>query len=146
MKEEDGRRLAAAPKLGEPMEEWTQARPNTFSNVFGVMDADGKTIKGMHVELEVYVPPRLGFPKFVFSLFQYEAGRTERAYQLEVNCRPGLRPGDHNATHDHYGEARFAADASWSSLSFAESVVRFCENTNLTFTVRLPDYQEFQLK
>lgn len=146
MKEEEGRRLAAVLKQGEPREQWAQDRPHTLSNSFGVMDVDGKTIKGMHVDLDVFVSPRLGLSKFVFTLWQYEAGRKERAYQLHVNARPGLVFKDHNATHEHFGEPRFAADSTWSHLTFDEAVARFCRITNLTLIAPLPDYQDFQLK
>lgn len=146
MTEDEGRRLAAIPKWGDPRTSWSQDRPNTFTNAFGVVDQEGKAIKGMQVDFEVFVSPRLGLAKYVFSLRHYDLGRPERAYQLHINCRPGLRTTDHGCSHEHYGEPRFNADASWSVLSFDEAVKRFCEKASLQLESPLPDYQEFSLK
>ncbi len=146
MNEQEARALAAIPKWGEARVEWSQARPNTFTNAFGVVDDEGKAIKGMQVDFEVFVSPRLGLAKFVFSLRRYELGRPERVYQLHVNCRAGLKTTDHACTHEHYGEPRFNADEEWMILSFEDAVKRFCAATNLTLSDGLPDYQGFALK
>ncbi len=146
MDEPEGRKLASIAKWGEPREEWSQDRPSTWTNAFGVVDNFGKTIKGMSVELEVFISPRLGFEKFVFTLHQAELKIQQRAYQLHVNNRPGLKIDDHSASHEHYGEPRFNSDQSWLRLNFDEAVDRFCRMTNLTLTQPLPHYQEFKLK
>lgn len=146
MNEAEGRELAALPKWGEPRSQWAQERPNTFTNAFGVVDENGQSIKGLHVDLEVFISPRLGISKFVFSLKQFSLGRPERAYQLHINGRKGVLPGDHAYSHEHYGEPRFNADTTWGNSSFADAVKRFCLNANLTLTDDLPDYQDFDLK
>ena len=146
MTEDDGRELAALPKWGEPNSDWSQDRPNTLTNGFGVLDVDGKTIKGLHVEFEVFTSPTLGLTKFVFSLMRYELGRVERAFQLEINGRPGLRRTDHNYSHEHYGEAKFKADESWAGAGFVDAVKRLCDAVNLTLTVEMPDYESFKLR
>lgn len=146
MIESEGRDLAALPKWGDPCEQWSQNRPNTLTNAFGVVDEQGQTIKGLHVEFEVFVSPRLGQVTFVFSLMRFELGRIERAYQLHINGRERMRADGHNRSHEHYGEARFDADKSWKDASFSEAVGRFCKNANLTLTEQLPHYQDFALK
>jgi hypothetical protein len=147
MTEDEGRVLAARPKLGEPAPEWTQQRPNTLTNSFGVVDEIGKTIRGLHVEFDVFISPRLGQTKYVFSLMRVEFGRCDRAYQLEINGRAGLRPTDHAFSHEHYGQyGRLVADNSWANASFDEAVQRFCAQCNLTLTGELPDFHGFELK
>ena len=146
MNEKEGKELAAIPKWGEPRSQWAQDRPNTFTNAFGVVNKDGQSIKGLQVELEVFVSPRLGISKFVFSLKQFELGRPERAYQLHINGRKGVLPREHAYCHEHYGEPRFQANASWAGASFEDAVKRFCANTTLTLTDEMPDYQGFNLK
>lgn len=146
MNEKEGRELAALPKWGEPRSQWAQDRPNTFTNAFGVVDENGQTIKGLHVELVVFVSPRLGISKFVFSLRQFDLGRTERAYQLHINGRKGVLAHQHAYSHEHYGDPRFQADASWADASFEDAAKRFCVNTTLTLTNEIPDYQGFDLK
>jgi hypothetical protein len=117
-----------------------------LTNSFGVVDGLGKTIKGMSVELEVFVSPRLGLPRFVFTLRQIDLKLAERAYQLHVNNRQGVKITDHAGTHEHYGEPRFNADKTWGNLSFEDAVARFCQMTNLTLTEPLSHFQEFKLK
>jgi len=146
MDESEGRSLAAIPKFGEPRDQWSQERANTLTNSFGVTDATGLSIKGVFAEFEVFVSPRLGLARFVFSLKRYEFGRIERAYQMHINCRKGLIPMDHGYSHEHYGEPRFIADDGWASASFGDAVKRFCEKTNLTLAHEMPDYLGFTLK
>ncbi len=146
MNEQDGRQLAGIYKRGEPREQWSQDRPNTLTNSFGVVDALGKSIKGMTVEFEVLVSPLLGEARFVFTLRQIDLKLAERAYQLHVNKRHGVKITDHTRTHEHYGETRFNADKTWENLSFEEAVARFCQMTNLTLTEPLLHFQEFKLK
>lgn len=146
MTEEEGRELAAIPKQGEPRSAWSQDKGNTLTNAFGVLDASGKTIKGVTAEFDVFISPNLGQIKMVFSLKRYNLGATDRAYQLEVNLRKDLRPTDHAYSHEHYGEKTFKADTSWAHSSFQDAVNRFCTNTNLTLTDTMPDYADFTLK
>lgn len=146
MNEQEGRQLASIAKWGEPREQWSQDRPNTWTNSFGVVDNIGKSIKGMSVELEVFISPRLGCEKFVFTLRQTELKLPQRAYQLEVNNKQGVKIGDHSASHEHFGEPRFISDQSWLNLSFDNAVKRFCQTTNLTLTEPLTHFQEFKLK
>lgn len=149
MNESEGRELAKLPKWGEPKEQWAQDRPNTFTNSFGVVDADGKQIKGVHVDLAVFISPRRGQPKFVFTLHKVEHGQPERAYQIEINAREGLRPTDHAYSHEHYGgdkAGRRAADQAWAFCGFERAVTLFCERCNLTLTGPLPHYEALSLK
>lgn len=146
MDEPEGRKLAAIPKWGEPREQWSQDRPNVLTNAFGVVDENGRTIKGLQVELEVFISPRLGQKKCVFSLMRFEFGCTERAYQLEINLRSGLRRVDHAYSHEHYGEPSYKADESWATESFEDAIKRFCTNASVTFTTELPHYEGFILK
>jgi hypothetical protein len=146
MDESEGRKLAGIPKCGEPRDQWAQERPNTLTNTFGVTDELGQTIKGLHAEFEVFISPRLGLARFVFSLKRFELGRIERAYQLHINCRQGIRATDHGYSHEHYGVPRFNADASWANASFEDAVKMFCTRTNLTLTGVMPDYLGFALK
>ena len=146
MNEAEGRLLAAIPKWGEPREQWAQDRPNTLTNGFGVVDALGRTIPGMHAELEVFISPSLGQVKYVFSLKRFELGRIERIYQLEINPRAGLRRSDHAFSHEHYGETSFKADDDWAWADFDDAVRRFCANANVEFTAEMPNYQGFILK
>lgn len=146
MTEEEGRELAGIPKKGEPRSTWIQEKGNTLTNAFGLLDADGKTIKGLTAEFDVFISPNLGQIKMVFSLKRYNLGVTDRAYQLEVNPRKDLRITDHAYSHEHYGEETFKADTTWANCSFQDAVKRFCTNTNLTFTDTMPDYADFTLK
>lgn len=146
MAEVEGRETAGMPKWGEPRPQWAQDRPNWLTNVFGVLNEDQQTIKGLQADFAVFVSPRLKQPRYVFSLMQYELGLTQRAYQQEINPRKGLKPSDHAYSHEHYGEARFNADPEWSDLSFDAAVMRFCSKTNLVLTELLPDYESFELK
>jgi len=147
MTEGDGRELASIPKWGEPASEWRQDRPNTLTNTFGVLNEQGQTMPGLHVEFEVFVSPRLGQVKYVLSLMRISFGRPERAYQLEVNCRQGLKSTDHAFSHEHYGDdGRYKADSSWANASLEVAVNRFLDICKLTLTEELPDYQGFQLK
>jgi hypothetical protein len=146
MTEIEGRELAAIPKWGEPRSEWSQDRPNSLTNTFGVVNKDQQRIKGLQADFAVFISPRLGQVRYVFSLKQYENGSTQRAYQQEVNRRKGLKPIDHAYSHEHYGEARFTADHEWSDLSFDDAILRFCDKTNLTLTDSMPHYEGFELK
>lgn len=146
MNEIEGRKLAAVPKFGEPRLQWEQARPNVLTNAFGVLNAEGQTIKGLQVDLDVFISPRLGQVKYVFSLKSYNLGLVERAYQLEVNPRQGLKPTDHAYSHEHFGEKRFNADPSWATCSYSDAWQKFFKTINLTLTEELPDYQGFVLK
>jgi len=149
MNETDGKALASLSKWGEPQSQWSQDRPNTFTNVFGVVDDQGKTIAGAHVELVVFVSPYLGQVKYVFSLMKVEHGIPSRAYQLEINGRKGLKPTDHAYSHEHYGGERAGrkpADVSWANLSFDGAVELFCERCHLTLTEKLSHYSGLTLK
>lgn len=143
MTETEGRELAGIPKKGDPREQWTQPRPNVLRNEFGVLHENGQTIKGVFAEFEVFISPGMGSVKYVFSLKKYQIGR---AYQLEINTRKSLRPTDHAYSHEHYGEVPYGADASWAHSSFQDAVERFCINTNLKLSEKLPEYQDFKLK
>lgn len=146
MTEAEGRELAAIPKHGEPRSVWSQEKVNVMTNAFGLLDAEGKTIKGMTAEFDVFISPNLGQIKMVFSLKRYKFGVTDRAYQLEINLRKSLRPTDHAYSHEHYGEPGFKADATWAHSSFDDAVQRFCSNTTLTLTDTMPDYRDFKLR
>jgi hypothetical protein len=145
MNEIEAREIAKISKWGEPRGQWSQERPNTLTNTFGVVNADGQTHKGLHAEFEVFISPRLGQTRFVFSLKRFDLGSVERAYQLDINHRIGIKKNDHHYSHEHYGEPRHAADESWATLNFKNAVERFCKNTNLTLTEEMPDYQGFDL-
>lgn len=147
MNETEGRELAAIRKTGEPRGAWSQDRPNTLVNEFGVLDSEGKAIKGLQVELAVILTPRLGLRKFVFTLKRVGQGITERAYQLEINERPTLKPGDHAYSHEHYGqERRIEASRDWAHASFEEAVALFCSRVNLTLTEPVPHYEGMELQ
>lgn len=146
MNEQEGRELAGIAKWGEPREQWSQDRPNTWTNSFGVVDSIGRSIKGMSVDLEVFTSPHLGLEKYVFTLRQTEIKLPQRAYQLHVNNRKGVKIGDHSASHEHFGETRFNADQSWLNLSYKETIDRFCVVTNLTLNRSLLHFNEFKLK
>lgn len=147
MTEVEAREFCAIQKWGEPCSDWQQNRPNTYTNGFGVLDSDGKAIRGLQVEFDVFVAPRTGLMKFIFSLRRAELGRLERAYQMEINCRSDLRVTDHQYSHEHYGEeVRNAAEASWANLGFDDAVKAFCDRCNLTLTSPLPDYRGFNLR
>lgn len=146
MTEDEGRKLAAIPKWGEPRDQWEQERPNVLTNAFGVLNAEEQTIKGLQVDLDVFVSPRMRQIKYVFSLKSYELGLIERAYQLEINSRQGLRPTDHAYSHEHFGNKRFNADPSWANCDFIDAWHKFCKTINLKPTGKLPDYQGLVLK
>lgn len=149
MTEEDGRALAGTPKMGDPSNEWQQARPNTFTNSFGVTDASGIGIPGLHVEFAVVTSPYLKLVKYIFTLMLVEFPRPGRAYQIEINLRNGLKPNDHAYSHEHYGQGpdgRYPADESWANAGFQEAVNIFCSRCNLSLENPLPDYMEFALK
>jgi hypothetical protein len=142
----DGKALAALPKWASASEVWTQDVPNCLSNVFGVLDAEGKAIKGLHVELGVFISPKHGNIKYVFTLWRVELGKPERAYQLHINHRRGLRPTDHAYSHEHYGqEVRINAEPSWATADFAQSIKLFCERCNLSLSGEVPHYQGITL-
>jgi hypothetical protein len=145
----DGQQLAGVKKFGEPLSEWEQVRPNTFTNSFGVVDGLGQGIRGVHVELSVFITPRLGIVKYVFTLMRNEPGCTARAYQLDIRVQPVLKPADHNFPHEHYGterEGRLSGDRMWVKATLDQAVNIFCEKCNLTLTGALPDYQAFNLQ
>ena len=146
MNEAEGRELAAIPKTAEPCDLWLQSTPNSFSNVFGVLNTEGQNLKGLQVELTVCRSPKLSLIKYVFTLRRFQPRLTERAYQLEINLRKGLTPADHAYSHEHYGEARFIADSSWAFSEYTDAVRIFCSKINLTLIMDLPDYRAFTLK
>lgn len=147
MDDKEGKELADIPKKGEPASEWRQDIPNTFVNEFGVLDLEDKTIRGVHVELHVFKSPRLSQPRYRFSLYKLIGRHPERAYQQEINCRPGIKPTDHQYSHEHYGETiRNVADGSWAYSDFDAALKRFCEKCNLTLIGNVPDILEFKLK
>ena len=143
--EAEGGELAGLPKFGDPAD-WEQVRPHTLSNSFGVTNELGQTIPGLHVEFEVFLSPRLGSTKYVFSLFSTKYGVVERAYQMEVNLRRGLPPNDHRYSHEHYGDRRLAASEDWAYASFPKAVERFCQKCNLKLSQELDNYLSFVLK
>jgi hypothetical protein len=145
MNEAEGREIAKIPKWGEPRSIWSQDRPNTLTNTFGVVDADGQSHKGLHAEFEVFISQRLRQCRFVFSLKKFDLGSTERAYQLDINHRSGIRRNDHHYSHEHYGESRQIADESWATLDFRSAVSLFCLKANLILTDEMPDYLSFNL-
>lgn len=146
MNEKEGREIAATPKWGEPRSDWSQDRPNVLTNAFGLVNKEQQRLKGLQADFDVFISPRLGQVRYVFSLKQYEQGLIQRAYQQEINLRKGLKPSDHAYSHEHYGEIRFTADPSWASLSFEEAISRFCKYANLTLTESMPHYEGFVLK
>jgi hypothetical protein len=139
----------AIPKWGEPMSEWRPDRSHahTIVNAFGVVDADGATIPGLQVEMVVFRAPRVVMERYVYTLFQLDAiGGRKRVYQLHVNHKKGVRPGDHEYSHEHIGAARIDADPTWASLSPMAAEQRFCVNCNLTLDPRLPDFDAYTLR
>lgn len=146
MIEAEAKELASVAKWGEPNSEWRQDRPNAFSNGFGVVDEDGKTIRGVQVDFEVCIGLRTGSTKFIFTLRRLSMGSPERVYQLEINCRGNLKPNDHAYSHEHFGDKRYVADSAWANLSFEDAVKMFCDRCNLVLVEALPNYQSFKLK
>lgn len=143
--EEEGRNLAVIWKKGEPRDQWHQDRPSTFVNAFGVVDEQGKTIPGLQVEAIVWVSPVLRQEKFVFTLFKVGDGRPQRAYQMEINLRSGVKPQDHSYSHEHFGKVRYPADQEWARANFNDALKIFCKKCNLTLDGKMPDYSEFKL-
>lgn len=146
MTEDDARELAKTPKKGDPAE-WCQDRPNTYTNTFGVTDKDGIGINHLHVEFTVFISPNLGLTKYVFSLMYVEFNCRQRAYQMEINLRTGLKITDLNYSHEHYGDSlRIVADESWAYAGFRDAIKLFCDKCSLTLENELPDYSGFALK
>jgi hypothetical protein len=146
--EADARRMMAIPKWGEPMTEWRQDRshPHTIFNAFGVVDGDGATIPGLQVELLVYRAPRVVMERYLYTLFQLELGARRRVYQLHVCHKRGVRPDDHEYTHEHVGAVRNVAAAEWAFEDSRAAERRFCVNCSLTLTEPIPDFDAFQLR
>lgn len=145
---EDCRQWLALPKWGEPREEWTQDRSHRgkVANDFGLVDGDGVMIPGLQAGFVVFRPPRIVMEKFVFTLWWVEMGVYHRVYQLDINRRKGVRPGDHAYSHEHLGPIRSPADPAWAMLDFRAAVERFRSTCHLTFSQPLPDPDAIALK
>lgn len=146
--ENDARLIMAQPKWGEPMSEWRQDRGHsqTVSNAFGVVDGDGATIPGLLVEMIVYRAPRIIMDRYVFTLFRLDLGARRRVYQLHINHKRGVRPADHEYSHEHIGTRRVIASPDWALLTPIAAEDRFCVNCNLTLDPRLPDFDAYTLR
>jgi hypothetical protein len=145
--EKEARALADIPKYGEPLMEWRQERPNSISNIFGVTNDIDQGIKGLYIEFCVIGSPRLALPKYVLTLMKQELTCHNRAYQLEINCRPSA--SGHDNSHEHYGtypEGRYNATGDWPKSNLEEAIQLFCKKCNLTLTESVPDYRAFTLK
>lgn len=145
----EGQTLTSVKKWGEPLNEWSQDRPHTYTNSFGVVDELGQSIKGLYIELNVFISPRLKIVRYVFSLMQQVPGCHARVYQLDIPLKEGLKPSDHDYPHEHYGtetEGKSVGKNNWLKATLSDAVNIFCEKCNLTLTEELPDYQAFSLK
>ena len=102
------------------------------------------------IDFSVFNSSRLKLPKYVFTLYKFDPSYPlTRAYQLEINCRPGLRYSDHAYSHEHYGtekDGRVVADKSWANVNFDDAVKLFCKKCTLILTDKLQDYRDFKLK
>jgi hypothetical protein len=145
---EECRRWLTLPKWGEPCEEWAQDRSHRGKvvNAFGLVDREGAMIPGLQAEFVVFRPPRIVMEKFVFTLWQVDLGVFHRLYQLDINRRRGVRPGDHQHSHEHLGPMRTSAEPSWAQLDFGQAVERFLSTCHLTLSEPLPDPDALALK
>lgn len=148
MIEAEARALMALPKWGDPPQAWSQHRTHLGMATleFGVTDAVGAAITGMHVELAVLRHRRLRISSLKFTLFSLQGVHLERAYQLNVAGRAGLRPTDHDFPHEHMGPTRYQGAPAWCNLDLVGALALFCQRCNLTLTIAVPDVDAFALE
>lgn len=76
-----------------------------------LIDADGVTVPGLTIALEVKAPVFVDSCMYLFTVYKLIHGRKERAYQLEVvptAKRSHNGPeGTFYGPHEHYGEQAF---------------------------------------
>ncbi len=142
--------IVAMNKHGDPTEvEWeASARLKTCSELeFGLLDANYRTIPGLTVQLAINRLMKARVEHWKLTLFQREYGLTRRAYQLDLNWRPGLRPGDHAYSHIHYGNDRSRpVPDDWMAWTFPRAYEFFCGQVRLISPpVEHPDHA-FRLK
>lgn len=82
----------------------------------------------------------------MFTLFSLEGVQLERAYQLNVAGRSGLRPADHDFPHEHMGPTRYQGEPGWCNLNLAGALALFCQRCNLTLTTAVSDVDAFALE
>lgn len=138
----------ALEKFGEPPDRWRPHRTHEglATLEFGVVDADGALIRGLHVEISVQRSRRIRAMAMKFTLFSFENFRNQRVAQLDCPGRSGLQPGDHDFPHLHVGDLRIGGDASWSTLGFDGLLALFCRECNLTLNGPPPNLDDIALR
>lgn len=128
--------LMAVQKHGSPGDQWEQNRGLSYAMTldFGLVDADGARIRGLHVGLQARIGKSVPYDIWNLTLFVNEPGWPVRmAYQLSVNRRPGLRPRDHDYPHEHIGDApRQQAPDEWPSWEFDDAFRHFAGRIRLS--------------
>lgn len=148
MTEAEARALMALPKTGDPPGAWAQHRTHKGMATleFGVLDDDGATRPGLHVECAMVRGPRAAFTAWKITLFTLDGYALRRVYQIENPGRAGMRPGDHQFPHEHVAETRQPEDATWQHITFGAMLATFCTRCNLTLTGPIPDPDAFALR
>lgn len=148
MTEGEARAAMALPKWGDPPSSWAQHRTHRgiATLEFGVVDADGSELPGLHVELCVTRGTRVAFTAWKITLFKLDGFAPRRAYQVDNPGRSGMRPGDHEFPHEHVADARQGDNPAWQTIGFDAMLRVFCERCNLTLTGPVPDVDAFNLR
>ncbi|MBB1161486.1 hypothetical protein [Aquariibacter albus] len=113
---------------------------------FGVVDGDGATIPGMHVQCMATTKPRLTTIAWKITLFQADGAHLLRVYQIDNPGLTGMRPGDHDFPHEHIGEPRQPDDPAWQSIGFNGMLDVFCQRCALTLDGTVPDPTAYPLR
>lgn len=146
--EQEARSLMALPKMGDPPQAWMQHRTHKgmATLTFGVLDLDGATHPGLHVECAVVRGPRVAFTAWKITLFYATGYALRRAYQIDNPGRAGMRPGDHQFPHEHIADARQVDNPHWHAIAFDDMLATFCNRCNLILTSFVPDPDAFNLR
>jgi len=144
----EARRIMAVRRWGDPPATWAQHRTvrGMVTMEFGVVDPLGAAIVGQHVELAVMRSQRLAQQSIKFTLFAFDGSTLERVYQLDINGRSGLRPGDHDFPHEHIGSDRIVGAPDWNTLGLRGALALFCQRCTLTIDPPVPDIDDFALR
>src|SRR5690625_1270095 len=146
--EDEARQLLTRPLFCEDCPEWRPPRgtKGMLQASCGLLDSDGINVQ-LIVDLIFKRSPKTDVVQYKFSVFRRgPAARLERVFQLDVTQWPKGFPSDHHKPHQHFGDKRNLADASWSDWTYDEVLKHFCAMTNITFQPPLSHPEELQLR
>lgn len=144
--EAEAREFLSQPLFCYDCDNW-QFNPTTQRHSCSMGLVDGQGVRtGLVVDLSYSFFNRTRKTYFVFSVFKLFPKGKLRVYQLDI--RKFSRPvkDSHVKPHEHIGNLRVNGEDCWGSWSFRETLNRFINQTNITFSPDVQDPTEFKLK